>query len=182
MKPVKFQNPNMLLDYLRENTSTVESITIPDDSIETLLLLSEYRQDYQSPIMEAIYFFNLLSSISKSELAEMLGRFKVFHSRTKCFMSFDVDSIVSIRSEVKKRKPLYKNLQKLQQGKLNYVTLKALLSGITRLAIDHEQRVGNIADVEQDLSMVLEVVYSGLRIGLSEEDVKMLRFVFLGEE
>ena len=170
------------MKYLRTNTSTVVPVDLPKEAIPILLRLSEYRQEYQSPIMEAIYSFNLMCPIKHVELIEMLGRFKVFHTRMKSFNSIDIDSIVSIRREVKKRKPLHKNLKKLQQGKLDYVTLKALLSGLTRLVIEHEQRVGDIAKVELDLSMILEIVYSGLRIGLTETDVKMLRFVFLGDE
>jgi hypothetical protein len=179
----EFNCPEDVLFYLRENTNDkgMFTVEVPDDPIARLLLVSQYRQQYRSPVMETIHQMSLIFPISLQNLSEMLGRVERFHSCMKQFGTLDIDSVISIRKEVRKRKPLYKNLRKLKSGKIDYILLKAILSGVTRFAIEHEQRVGDITDAISDLSLILEIVYSGLRIGLSASDVEMLRFIFLGE-
>jgi hypothetical protein len=166
-----------ILNLLRENTTTYPEVQLPQSVADRILYLKNFCS-YDTELAIEIVNLATMHPMSDTILVEMIGRYKALHYYIQRLDSLSMESIISIRSEIQKRKDVYKNLNEIlnPDRQICWSDLKTLMSGLTRVIIEMEK----LPETSTSLMEVSQIVFGSVGKKLSDLDCNLLRFLFLG--
>lgn len=169
-----------IVDQITSNRK--EYVDVPIDLTEQLSFLINLQKRYCFPLFEEVRKSILLYPYKSEDFVEICEKLVWVGDFFKEIQFSDsLDGILRVRNEIHKRTELKRNLKKLTTGILTFKDIKALLSGLVRVTVEYEQH-NNYDGMRPVLLKLLSILQNSLEKGLSDNELRLIQFIFLGGE
>lgn len=171
------RTPEELLRYLRGLVNRYPEIQIPESTSDKILYIKNFTS-YNTELATEIANSCLAYPLDSAILAELVGRYKVLHYYLGLLDGMSIESVLSIRGEIRKREALYRSLKRVVSSdrEITLTDLKVLMSALVRVIIEFEKS----EEVPVSLQYVSRVIFESVNTKFSETNQELLTFLFLG--